>query len=589
MDNQQIATIFEEIGDLLEIDGANHFRVLAYKNAAENLRGLGRELRDIWKENPEELKNLPGIGDDLSLKIEEMLTTGVCKFHLKLLKKYGRGILDILQIRGIGPKKAALFYHQLGIDNPEKLKAAALSHQLSELPRMGEKSENEIVIAIEDHAKHSRRMLLSEALPLAEEIVAYIRKCPETAIVEYAGSLRRRKETVGDLDILAAPKRLAGGEKIIAWFQKFPLIKNVIAGGPTKCSVILESGAQADLRVVEQKSFGAALHYFTGSKDHNVEIRTIAQKAYLKINEYGIFDLRQKDRDGKPVEKFIIGDTEENFYKAVGLTYIPPTLRETRGEFKAALVHSLPELIEPEDLRGDLNINSNYGSGLNSPEEICRAAIGHHLSYIAFADTLATSEVTSAFDETKLSAQLKEISKLSKKFPELRILKSVKIPINTDGSVDLPPAALLKELDFLTVKISHNFNLTEPRQTARVLKALSAHPKIKMLSCPNGRILNQREVIAVNIEKIITACAKSGQILEVNSQPDHLDLADFQIKLAVNKKTRLAVNSDLRSTDQFDFLKYGVWTAQRGWAEKKNILNAQPLKFVINCLTGEKT
>jgi DNA polymerase (family 10) len=587
MDNQQIATIFEEIGNLLEIDGANHFRVLAYQNAAENLRGLGREVRDIWKENPAELENLPGIGEDLRLKIEEMLTTGVCKFHLKLLKKYGRGILDILQIRGIGPKKVALFYHQLGIDNLEKLKAAALAHQLRELPRMGEKSENEILVAIEEHAKHSLRMLLSEALPLAEQIVAYIRKCPEVARVEYAGSLRRRKETVGDLDILAAPKNPAGAEKIISWFQKFPLIKNIIAGGPTKCSVILENGTQSDLRVVEIKSFGAALHYFTGSKDHNVEIRTIAQKGDLKINEYGIFDLHQKDRSGKPVEKFIIGDTEENFYKAVGLTYIPPVLRETRGEFKAALAHSLPQLVETEDLQGDLNINSNYGTGQNTLEEICRSASDRQLSYVAFADTFTAGELPSPFDDKKLSAQLKEISRLASKFPQLHIFKSVKLPVNTDGTLDLPPSALLNQLDFLTVKIMHNFNLIEPRQTARVLKALAAHPKVKLISCPNGRILNQREVIAVNIEKIITACAHSGQILEINSQPDHLDLADFQIKLAVEKKARLAINSDLRSIDQFDFLKYGVWTAQRGWAEKKNILNAQPLKFVLNALTGK--
>jgi len=576
MDNQQIANVFGEIGDLLEVDGANHFRVLAYQNAAENIRGLGREIRDIYRENPEDLENLPGIGEDLRLKIEEMLKTGVCQFHLKLLKKYGRGVLDLLQIRGIGPKKVSLFYHQLGIDNLEKLKAAALAHQLQELPRMGEKSENEILVAIEEHAKHSYRMLLSEALPLAEQIVAHIRKLPAVALVEYAGSLRRRKETVGDLDILAAPRKSADAEKIIAHFQKFPLIKNIIASGPTKCSVILESGTQADLRVVEKKSFGAAWHYFTGSKDHNVEIRTIAQKANMKINEYGIFELVRKNGKGPVSEKFIVGDSEENFYRAVGLSYIPPTLRETRGEFTAAINGELPKLVELEDLQGDLNVNSRTAEGQNSLAEIARAAADRRLAYFAIADTFASSEVPSRFGEKELQEQLLEIDKLSKKFPGLRIFKSVKLSIGTDGTLDLPQAKLLDRLDFIIVKINHNFNLTEPRQTARVLQALSFHPRVKMLSCPNARLLNQREAIAVNMGKIIGHCAKTKQILEINSQPDRLDLADFQIKLAVEKGAPLAVNSDLKDIAQFDFLKYGIWTAQRGWAEKKNIVNAQP-------------
>jgi DNA polymerase (family 10) len=582
MDNQQIATIFDEIGDLLDVDGANRFRVLAYHNAADNLRGMGRELRDIWLENPEELKNLPGIGEDLRLKIEEMLGTGVCQYHLKLLKKFGRGVLDILEIRGIGPKKVSLFYHQLGIDNLEKLKAAALAHRLSQLPRMGEKSEREILVAIEEHARHSQRLLLSEALPLAEKIVEYLKKSPDIELVQYAGSLRRRRETVGDLDILAAPRQIGRADSIIAYFQKFPDIKNVIASGPTKCSAILENGTQTDLRVVEKKSFGAALHYFTGSKDHNVEIRTIAQKAGLKINEYGIFDLKQKDPDGHPLEKFIIGDTEENFYRTVGLTYIPPVLRETRGEFEASLHGELPALVEESDLRGDLNINSGYGEGQDSPEKIAAAAQKKGFKYIAIADTFSTTEVPSKFRETELTGQLLEIDRLRKKLPGLKIFKAVKLPINSDGSLDLPSQKLLDSLDFIVIKICHDFNLTEPRQTARVLKALSFHPKVKMLSCPTGRILNQREAVALNIGKIIDHCARSGQILEINSQPDRLDLADFQIKLAVEKKVLMSVNSDLHRVTEFDHLRYGIWTAQRGWAEKKDLLNTQPLSKLEN-------
>lgn len=589
MDNQQIANIFQEIGDLLEIDGANRFRVLAYQNAAENIRGMGRELKEIWLENPEELEELPGIGEDLRLKIEEVLTTGVCEFHLKLLKKYGRGLLDILEVRSIGPKKAGLFYHQLGIDNLDKLKKAALSHQLAALPRMGEKSEAEILRAIEEHSKYSHRMLLSEALPMAEQIVAWLAKMKEVAKVEYAGSLRRRKETVGDLDILAAPRKSTYAQKIIDHFQKFPQIKNIIANGPTKCSVILENGAQSDLRVVELKSFGAALHYFTGSKDHNVEIRTYAQKAHKKINEYGIFDLGTKDKKGHPIEKFIIGDSEENFYKAVGLQYIPPTLRETRGEFKAAINGELPTPVELADLRGDLNVNSNYGDGTSPLPALQKSASKLGLSYLAVADSFHSKEVPTKFRAAELEKQLEEIDRLNRatarQTSTVRFLRSLKISINKDGSLDLPPDKLLKKLDFIIIKINHNFNLPEPIQTARVLQALAANSKVKILSCPNARLLNEREPIAINMTKILDACARSGQFLEINSQPNRLELTDSQIKLAIGKKVGLCINSDARSTEDLNYLKYGIWTAQRGWAEKKNILNTQPPEKITTLLT----
>lgn len=562
MDNQQIANTFEEIGNLLEIDGANRFRVLAYQNAAENIRGMGREIKDIWKKDPAKLENIPGIGEDLRIKIEEMLTTGICQYHMKLLKKYGRGLLDILEIRSIGPKKAALFYHELGIDTLTKLEKAAKSQKLRLLPRMGEKSEKEILHAIEEHTKYSHRMLLSEALPLAEKVIAHMKELKEIKQVEYAGSLRRHKETVGDLDILAAPKNPIDTDKIIKHFQTFPLVKNIIASGPTKSSVILESGAQVDLRVVESKSFGAAWHYFTGSKDHNIEIRAYAQKAGKKINEYGIFDLI-KAKKGRPVqENFIIGDTEENFYKAVGLRFIPPPLRETNGEFHAAINNELPVLIELRDLRGDLNVNFTKDFS-----NTCKEALRAGLEYIAVSIT----------DE-------KDLANLHTKAKRLKIFKSLKLSIEKDGSLKLPSEAVLKKIDFITIKINHDFNLSEAKQTERILKALKAHPKVKLLSCPTSRIINQREPIPLNIKKIIEFCAKYKKILEINSQPDILDLPDKLIKLAVEKRVPLAICSDHKAPGDFDNLKYGVWTAQRGWTEKKNILNALPLNKIIDPL-----
>lgn len=562
MDNQQIANIFEEIGNLLEIDGANRFRVLAYQNAAENIRGMGREIKDIWKKDPAELENIPGIGEDLRMKIEEMLTTGMCQYHMKLLKKYGRGLLDILEIRSIGPKKAALFYHQLGIDTLTKLEKAAKSQKLRSLPRMGEKSENEILRAIEEHTKYSKRMLLSEALPLAEKVITHMKKLKEIEQVEYAGSLRRRKETVGDLDILAAPKKPTDTEKIIKHFQAFPLVKNIIASGPTKSSVILESGAQVDLRVVEPKSFGAAWHYFTGSKDHNIEIRAYAQKAGKKINEYGIFDLITVKK-GQPVEeKFIIGDTEENFYKAVGLRFIPPPLRETNGEFQAAINNELPVLVELSDLKGDLNVN--FTEDLDKTvDEATKAG----LEYIAVC----------LRDE-------KDLPKVDKVKSKIKILKALKLSIEKDGSLTLPDENFLKKIDFIIIKITHDFNLSEAKQTERIMKAFMAHPKVKILSCPTSRIINQREPIPLNIKKIIEFCAKNKKILEINSHPEILDLPDKLIRTAMERKAPLAINSDYKSTGDLDNLKYGIWMAQRGWAEKKNIVNTMPYNKIIDLL-----
>lgn len=585
MDNQQIAVTLEEIGDLLEIDGANRFRVLAYKKAAETLRGLGRDIKDIFKDDPAGLEKLPGIGKDLRSKIEEMLQTGKCQYHQELVEKFGHGLLDILKIRGIGPKKVALFYHQLGIDNLEKLKAAALAKKLSPLPRMGEKSEQEILQALEEHSQYSRRMLLSEALPLAEEIIAYLKKLKSIGQVEYAGSLRRRKETIGDLDILVSPKKISDAPAIIEYFQKFPKVSNIIANGPTKCSVIMANGVQADLRVVETKSFGAALHYFTGSKDHNVEIRTIAIKANKKINEYGIHDLVTQ-KDGTVVEEFILGDTEEKFYQAVGLEFIPPTLRESRGEFQAVINGELPQLIELEDLRGDLNVNSNYGSGKATLSEIFKTYSQAGYQYLAISDQFTCPEHPTDFNNHQLQEQLQEIKKLETQFPKLKIFRSLKLSIKKDGSLDLPEAQLLKQLDFLTVRINSDYALPEVVQTKRLLTGLSAHSKVKLLSAPNARLFNERTPLAINIEKIIESCVQKNIILEINSHPQRLDLFDYQIKLAISKHALLSINSDLDQLGDLDNLKYGLWTAQRGWAEKKSILNAQPLATLFNFISN---
>lgn len=585
MDNQQIATVFEEIGQLLEIDGANKFRVLAYKNAAENIRGMGRELSEIWVNNPKELGELPGIGEDLKLKIEELLITGICKYHQNLLKKYGQGVLDILSIRTVGPKKAALFYHQLKIDNIEKLQKAALAGRLSKLPRMGEKSEKEILIAIEEHFKYSVRMLLPDALKLAKAIIQHLQVFQAQkystnkpiAKIKYAGSLRRRKETIGDIDILVSPFHIKDSQKIIIYFQKFPLVKNIIASGNTKSSVILQNGVQVDLRIVELNSFGTALHYFTGSKDHNIAIRTHAIKQNKKVNEYGIFQI-SKNNKGDEIETFITGESEKKFYQTFNFNYIPPVLRENKGELEASSKGKLPKLITKKDLKGDLNINTNYGTGKSTIAEILKIYQENNFQYICINDLYSPNSLISNLNNQTLEQQIEKVHFLQKQYPNLKIFHSIKIPINNDGSLNLPSNKLIQNLDFLTIKVNGNFTLPESLQNERIIKAINSHSKIKMISTLNARILNQREGIAINIEKIFNASKSQNIIFEINSQPNLLELTDNQIKLAVEQNIPLAINSDFTTNKDIKNLKYGAWTAQRGWAENKNIINTFNLK-----------
>jgi DNA polymerase (family 10) len=584
MDNQQIAKYFQEIGDLLEIDGANRFRVLAYRNAAETLRNYGMEMKEIYEQDPASLKAIPGIGFDLKSKIEELLTTGKCQFHQELVSKYGQGVLDILAIRGIGPKKVKLFYTELGVDNLEKLKAAAQQGKLRELPRMGEKSETEILKAIEESSKYGSRMLLSQALPLAESIVEFLKPHPAIEQICYAGSLRRGKETIGDLDILTSPYDLNKAPDIILAFQKYPEISNIIASGPTKSSVILNNGVQVDLRVVEKKSFGAALHYFTGSKDHNVFIRDIAKKAFLRINEYGIF--RIGNREAITVEdmelEYLEGETEEKLFKVVGLNFIPPTLRENRGEFDASLNNKLPNLVQTTDLQGDLHINSNYGLGKNSLTEIAEFFIAKKFNYIAINDLLDSPESRSPLTLERLQEQFKEIDQLNKTHQgKLKIYKAITCTINQKGELNFPddleklPENILAELDFISISLNSGFTLPEPVQTARLINAMQL-PKVKMLCHPTSRILNQRPAINANFTKVIQHAAVNQIILEINSRPDRLDLPDNLIKVAKEQAAPLSLNSDIRDLAEFDRqIFYGLLTSQRGWLEKSNLINCQ--------------
>lgn len=579
MDNQRIAQVFQEIGDILEIQDANRFRVLAYHKAALVISELGEDLKDIYTRNPKDLENIPGIGKDLAAKIAELIEKGKCKYHEELMKKFDRGLLDILRVRGIGPKKVKLFYSELGIDSIEKLRAAAKKGRLRDLPKMGEKSESEILVALDEFEKHGERMMLSEALAHANEIVDYLRDgCREAEKATFAGSLRRMKETVGDIDILAASSK---PKKVMDFFVKFPGVANVIAKGETKTSVILDAGVQVDLRVVEAKSFGAALHYFTGSKEHNVALRDYAKKHGLKVNEYGVFK----------GEKFVAGRTEEEVYKVLGLPYIVPELRENRGEIEAARKGKLPKVVEYKDLRGDLHVHSKWSDGSDEIEDIAKAYRDAGFEYMALTDHSPAVAVAHGLTPDRYKMQWDEIDEINADFAAatagsstaaarkgkapFTILKGTECDILPDGSLDLPDK-VLKKMDIVVASVHSRFRMSESEMTARVLKALK-NPYVTQLGHPSGRLINQREPYAIDMGKIIKACADLGVALEINGQPARLDLFDYYVKIAASEGARFTLDSDGHAISQMQFLNYAVAVARRGWLTKADVLNAMPL------------
>lgn len=611
MDNQKIAAVFKEIGDILEIQGENRFRVLAYQKAALNIENLARELKDVYNEDADGLTKIPGIGKDLAAKIVELLTVGKCEYHQKLLKTFDKGLLDILRVRGVGPKKVKLFYASLKIDSIEKLRKAAQEGKLQELPGMGPKSETEILKSLEDYDKHQERMDLESALKQANELIEYMKKCDLVERIEYAGSLRRRKETIGDIDLLVAcksgaktvsgslgddPKKVA---EIMEHFIKFPGCEKVLARGETKSAILLESGVQTDLRVIDPKVFGAAMHYFTGSKAHNIVIRDRAKKMGLKINEYGVFKLVSKKGSDEIEEVLQCGQTEEEVFGAVGLPYIPPEMREDRGEIEAGLAGKLIKPIELTDLKGDMHVHSKWSDGVNEISDVARAYYELGYEYFALTDHSPAVAVAHGLTPERYELQWDEIDAINKEYEKafaskkhsaalhgkrkevmpFKILKGSECDIKPDGTMDLPDSVLAK-LDIVVASVHSRFNMSEEEQTERVLKALK-NPYVKILGHPSGRLVNKREPYAIDMEKIIDACIKHHVALEIDGQPERLDLFDYYAKLAHDKGAKFTIDSDSHNVTQIHYQEYGVAVARRGWVVKEDVLNALPLSKLM--------
>jgi DNA polymerase (family 10) len=573
MKNQQVATIFNEIADLLELKGENVFRIRAYRRAAQNIDGLARDITTL---SDEELAAIPGIGKDLIGKIHEYLDKGSVAKHEELKKKIPGGVLDLLRIPGLGPKKVMQFYGKLNVGSIDELEEAIRTGKLSGLPGIQKKTEENILKGIGLIRRGTDRRPLGRVLPLAEDIIRRMKDAAPVDKIEVAGSIRRMKEMVRDIDILTTSKH---PEKVMDSFVGLPQVSRVMAHGPTKSSVMTEDGIQVDLRVVDEDSFGAALQYFTGSKQHSIRLREMAVKAGLKLNEYGVFK--------EPGDKKVGGKTEQDMYKALKLPWIPPELREDTGEIEAALNGNLPDLVTLRDIKGDLHVHTNESDGSHDLDTLVTAAKNKGYSYIAITDHTKGLGVARGLDEKRLAAEIKLIDAANEKLAGFRILKGTEIDIRSDGRLDLADEALAG-LDIVVASVHSGFKQSQEQMTRRIISAIR-NPCVSIIAHPTGRLIGERDAYAVDMEAVLKEAAKHGVAMEVNAYPLRLDLNDMHIKRAKEYGVLLAISTDTHVLSQFDFMAYGVSVARRGWAEKKDVLNTLEYDNLIRRLKACKT
>lgn len=570
--NEDIAKVFDEMADLLDIENANPFRVRAYRNAARNIRGLGHELEQMLADGID-LTKLPGIGSSLAAKIGEIISSGHVVALDKLHKEVPASLEDLLHLPGLGPKRVRVLYQDLNIKTLKQLEHAARQGQLQALPGFGAKTEQRILESIHSNQQTEKRFLHHTAHLYADPLVEYLGKVAGVLQVVVAGSYRRGQETVGDLDILVSAK---SNSPVMQHFVKYDEVTKVVSKGSTRATVFLRNGLQVDLRVIEPISFGAALHYFTGNKAHNIQVRKLAQQRGLKINEYGVFK----------GDKRISGKTEASVFKAVGLPYIPPELRSGGEEIQTAKQHKLPQLIEQQDLQGDLHVHTKASDGHASIEEMARAARQRGFKYIAITDHSASLTVAHGLDETRLHKHIEEIDRVNEKFNDFKILKGSEVDILEDGRLDYHDS-LLSQLDVVIVAVHSKFRLSRKQQTTRMLRAIDSK-YVNILAHPSGRLLGEREAYDVDMSRIITAVSERGCFLELNSQPQRLDLTDTYCLQAKQQGVLVCINSDAHGTSDFDYLTGGIHQARRGWLGKKDVLNSRPLAQLMKLLNSAR-
>lgn len=576
MKNQEIAKIFDEIADLLEIKGENPFRIRAYRRAAQNIEGLPKSVEDIPKK---ELLKVPGIGQDLAGKIEEYLKTGKMQTHEELKHEIPEGLLTLLSVPSLGPKTSKLLYEKLKIKGIDDLERLALEHKLVGLPGIKEKTEENILKGIEMLKRGKERQPIGRALPIANDILEHLRKKSPIFKIDLAGSLRRWKDTIKDIDILATSDN---PKEVMRVFVNLPHVKDVLMHGTTKSTVIIHENLQVDLRVVEKESYGAALAYFTGSKAHNIRLREMAMKKGLKINEYGIFQEEDENKIG--------GEKEEDVYKILGLPYIPPELREDQGEIEAAVEGRLPRLITLEDIKGDLHVHSKWSDGSHTFEQLVDAARDHGYSYIAITDHSKGLGIAHGLTEERLLKQKKEINAINKNLKGFRIIHGIEVDIRSDGSLDISDD-VLKELDIVVASIHSGFKQPKEQLTYRLVSAMR-NPYVSIIAHPTGRLIGERDAYDVDMDEIFTIAKKTGTAIEINAYPLRLDINDTYAKRAKEMEIPIVISTDTHVTNQFNYMRYGISIARRGWLEKGDVLNTLAVDKLLKRLKpfkGTKT
>ena len=559
--NAEIAALFDRLADLLEIEDANPFRVRAYRNAARTIANLGQSIAGLV-ETGKDLSELPGIGEAIAEKIATIVRTGRLPQLEEVEARTPGTLADLMKIDGLGPKRVKALYRQLNIRSFEDLARAARSGKIRGLDGFGAKTEAMILQHVEHRRGAVQRMRLAEAEDIAGGLVDYLRKSPGVKDISVAGSIRRRKDTVGDLDILVTAAR---GSPVMRRFVAYDEVADVVSQGDTRSTVVLRSGLHADLRVVPQVSFGAALCYFTGSKAHNIAVRKIGVAKGCKVNEYGVFK----------GEKRVAGRTEQDVYAKLGLAYIEPEMREDRGEIELAAKGRLPKLVTLDDIRGDLHCHTDLTDGRNTLEEMAAAAGERGYEYLAVTDHTKHVTVAHGLDKAGMMTAIRRIDRLNTKLDGITILKSAEVDILEDGRLDLPDS-VLRELDLVVCAVHYKFNLPEKKQTARILRALD-NRHCNILAHPGGRLINVREPYEVDIQTIMNAARERGCFLELNAQPARLDLTDVHCKMAKDMGLKVAISTDAHNTAQFDYMRFGIGQARRGWLEARDVLNTRGL------------
>jgi DNA polymerase (family 10) len=562
MTNRELADIFKRIGDMMDILGENRFKVIAYRRAAENILTLGQDIRAYWQAGT--LQEIPGIGPAIADKIDELLTTGRLEFYERLQDQVPTGVVSLLEIPDVGPKTAKLLWDELGLQSVAEVEAAARAGELQTLKGMGARSEAKILAGIEALYRRSDRIPLGTAWPVASDLLEGLQEhCPEVLDATVAGSLRRMRATVGDIDLLAASGAPAA---VMRAFAGHPRVAEVLLSGETKTSVRLQNGLQVDLRVLEPERWGAALQYFTGSQAHNVRVREIAQRQGLSLSEYGF-----RRQDGSE----ILCPDEADVYETLGLPWIPPELREDRGEIQAASSGDLPRLVEWDDILGDLHAHTDWSDGAGTLAEMAEAARAKGYRYLVISDHTQSLGVANGLTPERLHAQRVEIDALNERWDDFALLQGCELEIKADGSLDFSDE-VLAGLDFVVASVHTSLRQDREQITERVMKALH-NPYVDVIGHPSGRILGQREESAVDLDAIIHAAAETGTALEVNSIPNRLDLDDVHVRRALELGVKLAINSDAHHPGGLDSLPYGLATARRGWATAADVLNTLDL------------